>query len=395
MPALAPVPVPVPVPNGYGDRVGPCGGQAASQFDAEGSPAAELMSTYLCGLDIGGTFTDCVLVDDRGRMDAEATARHRERLRAERVARFGRAAVLRTGQPVHEVAPYLHARRDDRGTFRACARCETVLGAIKENYKLACNREEPPHLDPQSPHRRAPRLHQTTTSSSGSSRAPAAGPSSRTRWRSRATRCSGTSTSVRTQGRQPPPPSPRRRPRWMATEVSAHPFVPLAGYREYPEDEMAKRAREFHAELARRRTVRDFSSRPVPRAIVDDCLRAATTAPSGANLQPWHFVVVGDPETKRQIREAAEEEERHFYRHRAAPRVAGRARPARHRRAQALPRDRALAHRDLRPEVRPSRRRPQGQALLPDRIGGPRDRDADHRPPPRGARDPHPHPRAQ
>ena len=103
----------------------------------------------------------------------------------------------------------------------------------------------------------------------------------------------------------------------MATEVSTHPFVPLAGYREYPEDEMAARAREFHAELARRRTVRDFSSRPVPRAIIGDCLRAATTAPSGANLQPWHFVVVGDPATKRRIREAAEEEERHFYRHRA------------------------------------------------------------------------------
>ena len=81
----------------------------------------------------------------------------------------------------------------------------------------------------------------------------------------------------------------------MATDVSAHPFVPLAGYREYPEDEMAARAREFHAELARRRTVRDFSSRPVPRAVIDDCLRAATTAPSGANLQPWHFVVVWRP----------------------------------------------------------------------------------------------------
>ena len=78
-----------------------------------------------------------------------------------------------------------------------------------------------------------------------------------------------------------------------------------------------RRAREFHAELKRRRTVRHFSSRPVSRAIIDDCLRAATTAPSGANLQPWHFVVVGDPETKRRIREAAEEEERHFYEHRA------------------------------------------------------------------------------
>ncbi len=94
-------------------------------------------------------------------------------------------------------------------------------------------------------------------------------------------------------------------------------FVPLPGYREYPEDEMIDRAREFHAELKRRRTVRDFSSRPVPREIIDDCLRAATTAPSGANLQPWHFVVVGDPETKQRIRIAAEEEEREFYRHRA------------------------------------------------------------------------------
>ncbi len=95
------------------------------------------------------------------------------------------------------------------------------------------------------------------------------------------------------------------------------PFIPLPGYREYPVDEMMRRAHEFHAELKRRRTVRDFSSRPVPRAIIDDCLRTATTAPSGANLQPWHFVVVGDPETKRRIRVSAEEEERHFYRHRA------------------------------------------------------------------------------
>ena len=95
-------------------------------------------------------------------------------------------------------------------------------------------------------------------------------------------------------------------------------FVPLPDYREYPVDEMAKRAREFHLDLARRRTVRTFSSRPVPRLIIDDCLKAATSAPSGANLQPWHFVVVGDPATKRQIREAAEEEERHFYEHRAS-----------------------------------------------------------------------------
>ena len=99
--------------------------------------------------------------------------------------------------------------------------------------------------------------------------------------------------------------------------MDEHSFVPLLDYREYPEDEMMRRARDFHAELKRRRTVRQFSSQPVPRAIIDDCLRAAATAPSGANLQPWHFVVVSDPETKRRIRDAAEEEERLFYRHRA------------------------------------------------------------------------------
>ena len=99
--------------------------------------------------------------------------------------------------------------------------------------------------------------------------------------------------------------------------MSEFPFVPLSGYREYPEDEMMRRARDFHEELKRRRTIRHFSNRQVPRAIIDDCLRTATTAPSGANLQPWHFVVVGDPATKRRIREAAEDEERHFYQHRA------------------------------------------------------------------------------
>ena len=99
--------------------------------------------------------------------------------------------------------------------------------------------------------------------------------------------------------------------------MDKNPFVPLLDYREYPEAEMMQRARQFHLELKRRRTVRHFSNRPVPREVIENCLRAATTAPSGANLQPWHFVVVSDPETKRRIRQAAEEEERHFYRHRA------------------------------------------------------------------------------
>jgi len=103
----------------------------------------------------------------------------------------------------------------------------------------------------------------------------------------------------------------------MDDEMDKNPFVPLLDYREYPEAEMMQRARQFHLELKRRRTVRHFSNRPVPREVIENCLRTATTAPSGANLQPWHFVVVSDPETKRRIRQAAEEEERHFYRHRA------------------------------------------------------------------------------
>jgi len=97
-----------------------------------------------------------------------------------------------------------------------------------------------------------------------------------------------------------------------------HPgFVLLPDYREYPSDEMLSRARAFHAELNRRRTVRDFDSRGVPRQVIEQCLLAAGTAPSGAHRQPWRFVVVADSDTKRQIREAAEAEEREFYAERA------------------------------------------------------------------------------
>jgi len=96
-------------------------------------------------------------------------------------------------------------------------------------------------------------------------------------------------------------------------------LVPLAGYREYPPDEMLARAAEFADDMHRRRTVRDFAPRPVPRAVIEECLRAATAAPSGANQQPWRFVAVSDPSVKRRIREAAEAEEREFYAHRAPP----------------------------------------------------------------------------
>jgi iodotyrosine deiodinase len=96
-------------------------------------------------------------------------------------------------------------------------------------------------------------------------------------------------------------------------------LVPLPGYREYPPEEMLARAREFADDMQRRRSVRDFASRAVPRALVEECLRAATAAPSGANQQPWRFVAVSEPGVKRRIREAAEAEEREFYARRAPP----------------------------------------------------------------------------
>jgi nitroreductase len=90
-------------------------------------------------------------------------------------------------------------------------------------------------------------------------------------------------------------------------------FDPLTSYREYPVAEMVARSRAFATDLARRRTVRQFSDRPVPRSVIEACLEAASTAPSGAHLQPWHFVVVSDSGLKRRIREAAERAEQEFY----------------------------------------------------------------------------------
>jgi nitroreductase len=101
--------------------------------------------------------------------------------------------------------------------------------------------------------------------------------------------------------------------------VTEYRTVPLEAYREYPVEEMRERVERFYTDMARRRTVREFSDRPVPRDIVETALNAAGTAPSGANLQPWHFVVVSSAETKKKIREAAEAEEREFYEHRASP----------------------------------------------------------------------------
>jgi iodotyrosine deiodinase len=95
-------------------------------------------------------------------------------------------------------------------------------------------------------------------------------------------------------------------------------LIPLTQYHQYSDDEMQRRAAGFFADLRRRRTVRDFSDRPVSREVIEDCVRAAATAPSGANLQPWHFVVVSDPAIKQRIRVGAEKEEHEFY-HGKAP----------------------------------------------------------------------------
>lgn len=96
-------------------------------------------------------------------------------------------------------------------------------------------------------------------------------------------------------------------------------FVPLSSYRELPVAEMRSAAQDFLDTMRRRRTVRDFSDRPVPRDIIESCLLAAGTAPNGANRQPWRFVVVGDPAIKKKIREEAEIEERAFYEGKAPP----------------------------------------------------------------------------
>ena len=99
--------------------------------------------------------------------------------------------------------------------------------------------------------------------------------------------------------------------------MTAPVLEPLSSYREYPPPEMLRRAEHFHQEMRRRRTVRDFSPRLIDRTVIESCLMAAGTAPSGANLQPWHFTVITDPTLKRRIRVAAEIEEKEFYETRA------------------------------------------------------------------------------
>ncbi|MCH7929928.1 MAG: nitroreductase family protein [Proteobacteria bacterium] len=103
----------------------------------------------------------------------------------------------------------------------------------------------------------------------------------------------------------------------MTTARTEPVWEPLKGYRELGDEEMLSRAREFRDLMKRRRTVREYRDRQVPADVIEACLATATTAPSGANLQPWHFVVITDADKKKRIRVAAEAEEREFYRRRA------------------------------------------------------------------------------
>ena len=94
-------------------------------------------------------------------------------------------------------------------------------------------------------------------------------------------------------------------------------FIKLPSREEFSDDQIAARASEYRRIIQQRRTVRDFATRGVPREVIEECIRAAASAPSGANMQPWHFVAIEDGELKRQIRAAAEHEEAEFYQRRA------------------------------------------------------------------------------
>ena len=102
------------------------------------------------------------------------------------------------------------------------------------------------------------------------------------------------------------------------SSTSPHRFVPLE-YARLTEAEMAHRARDLRTELSTRRSVREFSDEPLPDGVIEDCIRAAGLAPSGANRQPWTFAVVTDPAIKAEIRKAAEVEERELYERRITP----------------------------------------------------------------------------
>jgi len=94
-------------------------------------------------------------------------------------------------------------------------------------------------------------------------------------------------------------------------------FIPL-DFSLLEEQAMQQQAESFYLQMSKRRSVRDFSDQPIPPSVLEHAILAAGSAPSGANMQPWHFVVVQNPEIKKRIRLAAEKEERELYDHRAS-----------------------------------------------------------------------------
>ena len=99
----------------------------------------------------------------------------------------------------------------------------------------------------------------------------------------------------------------------FARDALSYEAIPLPDRAEMDDEEMVAAARSFHDTMRRRHTVRDYTDRPVPRTVIESCIRTAGTAPSGANHQPWHFAAIADASLKARIRAEAEEEERRFY----------------------------------------------------------------------------------
>jgi nitroreductase len=99
--------------------------------------------------------------------------------------------------------------------------------------------------------------------------------------------------------------------------MKEHDSTPLSDYVEYPQEEMLQRSERFYLDIKRRHSIRQFSDREVPQAIIENCIKAAGTAPNGANHQPWHFVAIHSSDLKKQVREQAELHEQGFYSGRA------------------------------------------------------------------------------
>ena len=95
-------------------------------------------------------------------------------------------------------------------------------------------------------------------------------------------------------------------------------FIPLPYTSQLSDEQMLIASKKFNTDIQKRRTVRDFSNKPVAKEIIENCIKAASSAPSGAHMQPWHFVAINNKEIQSKIRLAAEAEEKEFYEHRAS-----------------------------------------------------------------------------